>query len=154
MGKPTEREIRLEQLHMKDGRKLSKHPAWVFVRGFLTRCLDNRESPFLSKGELTRRFDERTISLPPSLLLGTIMEIEEMNALLRQSNSEVDESLHCLHTAYNKVKSVSDVLIPELVKITQDIRTARMTTERELSETLTWLKTVREFFLERATKLK
>jgi hypothetical protein len=77
------------------------------------------------------------------------MEMEEMNALLRQTNSEVDESIAALNSAYNKIKAVKEVLVPDLMSITKEILNARMTTERELATTLKWLKTVREFFLEK-----
>jgi len=77
------------------------------------------------------------------------MTIEEMNALLRQSNSEVDESVRALNAAWNKVSAMKELLIPELLNITKQIQQSRMTTEREMNSTLEWLKTVRQFFLEK-----
>jgi len=82
--------------------------------------------------------------------IGITMEID--NELLKLVNEEVRESVKTLQSLANDVSNINDLLEPEIHKLVNRIRTARMTTVRELKTALTEMKDVRKFFLDKEYK--
>jgi hypothetical protein len=154
METKTPFEKNLDRLKGTNGVSLGKHPASVFVKNWLSILYRDDHRDYLDTGEQQRRYEQREI--PKFLVegLGVIMTIEELNAMLRETNAECDVSLKAIGIAYNKIKSTSEVIVPALHAITSDIRQSRMSTEAEMKETLKWLTTVREFFLENKYELE
>lgn len=138
----------LKRLKAKDGSSLFKHPIMQWQAGFLHQNLPCEFKWFLADGEIAKRHQDKQVAKCVIDIMVVIMTVEELNALLREANAETDESLEALGKAYNKVVAVKSVLEPDLQQMTAQIRQARMTTEAEMKATITWLTTVREFFLE------
>jgi hypothetical protein len=146
-----ERERMRRTLHMKDGRCLEKHPVWVWMGSLFqgVRCNDNMV--WTCYGERMRWVDTE-FRMPSyfASMVGNIMDIEEMAALLRESNEDVSAALRQMELATNKIRSLYQVVSPELQKHIREIRESRMTIDREMKQTLESLQAVRDFFLERS----
>jgi len=149
----TDMDRRFAELRGKDGRTLKHHPAYVIAKQLISYNgpYDLYEKTLYATANVRQNEFHRDtrISTPIVNTLAVTMTIEEMNALLRQSNSEVSESVQALNDAWNKISAMKELLIPQLTDMTKQIQQSRMTTEREMKSTLDWLQTVRKFFLEK-----
>lgn len=133
----------LHNLYQSNGKRLDRHPAFTFCQQIVDAQIGR---------DADVRPTARSIEEIPYAVVGMvniIMTIEEMAALMRQANTEANESLVALAEAHNKIVSMKDVVFPSLTAFTNEIRQSRMTTEREMKFTLEWLRNVREFFLEK-----
>jgi hypothetical protein len=151
----TPKEKLWASLKQKNGASLMKHPTCVFLTRFLT--VDAREH----RKDMTHCFTvERQEAAKKEIaevaldIVVITMTMEELNALMRESHEESEASLEAVYKAYNKIKSIGEVLVPSLQQITGDIRRSRQTVEIEMRESLKWLTTVREFFLESKYELE
>jgi hypothetical protein len=147
----TEREKNLLRLHSTNGMRLTKHPVYHFLTEWMT--VNIRELPsgigiHSPETLANQRKDQKTMPAVLCNVGDVALTIEELNAMLREANAETDISLEAIGKAYNKIKAIAEVLTPSLHQITLDLRQSRMSTEAEMKETLKWLTTVREFFLE------
>ncbi len=80
-------------------------------------------------------------------MVGCIME--ETQQLLEESNEEVEKSKKTLEQLDTKVKALAEVVLPELLRQTKKIRDARMTVTQEVATSMSALKDIRKFFLEK-----
>ena len=150
-------ERRLASLKDKNGASLLKHPTYLYLHNLVNvpvYILQSRRDMQPVENRVRLYDDQREIARFVVEIVGMTMTVEELNALLRETNTESDTSLQAIHTAYNKIKSISEVLLPDLHKITVDIRQSRQTVEMEMRDALKWLTTVREFFLESKYELE
>ena len=149
----TEAQKSFAVLQLKNGRALRTHASYKTLMALMTtRGQEDGygAAPYKTLACRKLNADRNFVIASPVLnLLWVSMTIEEMNALLRQSNSEVDESVDAMNSAYNKIKAMRDILVPDLHAMTGEIRQSRMATEREMKQTLDWMRTVREFLMEK-----
>lgn len=145
----TEQEKRWASLRMSNGRPLIRHPIVVMVKNLTAQRIGIGDHSALGIARSEKEYRNRGISAFFCEMGMAIMTVEEMTAFLREANGEAAISKNELTDSFNKIRAIKDVLIPDLVEITKKIRDSRMTTEREMNQTLVWLKTVREFFLEK-----
>ena len=78
------------------------------------------------------------------------MDVEELAAILRESNEEMGRAQDEIEKSSNRIKALKDVVFPKIKEIKDEMRQARMTTEQEMKQTLEWLDNVRNFFLEKS----
>lgn len=149
MSALTESERLWRTLYGKDGRTLEKQPVFAFTKSLFVHRY-NEESAWNCEGAQSSRNGAPRILRLPLDWARNVMDMEELAALLRQSNSDVDEAIGQLQTATNKIRAFRDVLSPELQANIRQMREHRMATETEMKATLEWLKTVRDFFLEKS----
>lgn len=73
--------------------------------------------------------------------------MEQAKELLDAVNDEVEESKHILQTLANEVCAVRDIVNPALAQQIAELRDHRMVIVREVRDSLTALRDVRDFFL-------
>jgi hypothetical protein len=151
----TQKEKLWASLKCANGASLLKHPTLVFMSRWLTVDTRQVRTDMTPATRIGQQIENRKVIGECVVEIVVItMTVEELNALLRESNEQSDISLTAITTAYNKIKSISEVLVPDLHKITVDIRQSRQTVEMEMRDALKWLTTVREFFLESKYELE
>jgi DNA-binding transcriptional ArsR family regulator len=74
----------------------------------------------------------------------------EIDKMLDETNRQMDQSKKILQELANEVVSLAEVIQPALDKQISALRSARMTTVSEISQSLTVLRDIRRFFLEEA----
>jgi len=137
-----------QELHLRDGRRLDKHPAWIAAQALMGPPEGIRIGEFWSgPEEAMRRQEQRLIPKVYVSILGGIMDVEELAAILRESNEEMGRAQDEIEKSSNRIKALKDVVFPKIKEIKDEMRQARMTTEQEMKQTLEWLDNVRNFFL-------
>lgn len=81
-------------------------------------------------------------------ILGIGGSMEDMAKLLKEVNSEVQESKKILQNLANEVRAVSDIVGPVLVNQVKELRSSRMAAVSEINQSLKALQDIRTFFLE------
>lgn len=91
-------------------------------------------------------YDGTKLTESTDIITGGIME--KTAAELQIINDEVKESKKVLQDLYNEIRASSDLIDPLLKQQIMDMRSARMTVEREAQTMLTMMRDIRKFFLE------
>ena len=84
--------------------------------------------------------------------VGIIMEATP--ALIKEVNAEAMDSREILRQLANDVTVTAKMLHPQLISMTKKIRESRQTVTIELNKSLTLMKDVRKFFLEKEYKVE
>ncbi len=92
------------------------------------------------------------LTTPDCIMSKVGQAMEETRALLEEANEEVTKSKEVLEDLANKIKSLAEIVIPELHKQSEVVRASRMSVVREVSLSLDAFKDVRKFFLDKDYK--